>query len=93
MKVWHFCSIPKALGKVYNGAGNFDPDLLGFFAILNFFFVTKDIFSNFFFKSNERSLDSYIGLADFFFFSGVANNYRGAFIHIDAFMNAFFEFN
>ena len=56
------------------------------------------------FKSNERSEDSYIGLADFFsfFFSGkvlkVFNNYRCAFIHIDAFMNALryiciFEFN
>ena len=46
------------------------------------------------FKSNERSEYSYIGLADFFlfFFSGkvlkVSNNYRCAFIHIDAFINA-----
>ena len=42
------------------------------------------------FKSNERSEDSYISLADFF--SGkvlkVSNNYRCAFIHIDAFVNA-----
>ena len=49
------------------------------------------------FKSNERSEDSYIGLADFFvcfvLFSGkvlkVSNSYRCAFIHIDAFLNAF----
>ena len=42
------------------------------------------------FNSIERSEDSYIGPADFF--SGkvlkVSNNYRCAFIHIDAFMNA-----
>ena len=42
------------------------------------------------FKSNERSDDSDIGLADFF--SGkvlkVSNNYRFAFIHVYAFMNA-----
>ena len=70
-----------------------------FWAFLRFliFFCDKSYFFQFFFKSNERSLDSYIGLADFFLFLGkflkVANNYRGAFIHIDAFMNAFFEFN
>ena len=41
----------------------------------------------FLFKSNQRSEESYIGLA--VFFSGkVSNNYRCAFIHIDAFMNA-----
>ena len=44
------------------------------------------------FKYNERSEDSYIGLADFFVFIQevfkVSNNYRCAFIHIDAFMNA-----
>ena len=45
-------------------------------------------------KSNEPSEDSVIGLADFLFvfFSGkvlkVSNNYRSAFMHIDAFMNA-----
>ena len=38
-------------------------------------------------QGNERSEDSYIGLADFF--NGkVFNNSRCAFIHIDAFMNA-----
>ena len=45
-------------------------------------------------KSNERNEDSYIGLA---FFQEivlhkmclkVSNNYRCAFIHVDAFMNA-----
>ena len=46
------------------------------------------------FKSNDHSEDSYLGFADFFvFFSGkvlkVSNNYRCAFIHIDAIMNAF----
>ena len=47
--------------------------------------------TSFNFKSNERSEDSFIGFADFFcfFFSGkVSNNYRSAFIHINAFMNA-----
>ena len=43
-------------------------------------------------KRNERSKDSNIGLADFFCFSGkvlkVSNNYRCAFIDIDAFMYA-----
>ena len=56
-----------------------------------------------FFKTNERSEDSYIGLADFLFVFQeqvlkCSNNYRYAFIHNDAFMNAFrynalFEFN
>ena len=52
--------------------------------------------------SNEHSEDSYIGLPNFclFFFQEkvfkmcikVSYNYRYAFIHIDAFMNALFEF-
>ena len=50
----------------------------------------------FLFKSNQRSEESYIGLA--VFLGKVSNNYRCAFIHIDAFENAlryicFFEFN
>ena len=50
------------------------------------------------FKSNKRSEDSYIGVADFFcFFQDkvlkVSNKYRCALISINAFMNALFEFN
>ena len=41
-------------------------------------------------KSYERSEDSYIGLGDFFCFPGkvlkCSNNYRCAFIHINAFV-------
>ena len=51
----------------------------------------KCISTNFLFKSNERSEDSYLGLADFFLFlfpGKVSNSYRCAFIHIDAFTNA-----
>ena len=56
----------------------------------------------FIFESTERSEDSYIGIGDFFpFFQEkvlkCSNNYRCAFIHINAFMNAlknisFFEY-
>ena len=58
-----------------------------------------------FFESNERSEDSYKALANFVClfvfstkFSKVFNNYRCAFIHIDAFMNPLryifnFDFN
>ena len=49
---------------------------------------------HFLIKSNERSEYSYIGFADFFFRKNlkmcikVSNNYRCAFVHIDAFMSA-----
>ena len=52
------------------------------------------VLSFFILKSNERSEDSYIGLAYFFSVKSlkmcikVSNNYRCTFIDIDAFINA-----
>ena len=75
------------------------------FLLPNHTFSTVSNFSYIFFtcfiiKSNKRSEDSEIGLADFFFRKShkVSSNYKCAFIHFDPFMNALkyiwiFEFN